>query len=123
MKNKAPTGPVAGFGRLKCREDYEARIAWERWAADKARSDGHEAIAQGHDLAARAYEERLERMEQRIATGYDGRSYSFGSRVAHKDGRTGVVFGVAPDLTRIHVLLDVAGHTVLGAELDFRTSD
>lgn len=56
---KAPSGPSSGFGREKSPADFRARIAWEKWAAKKARQQGHEAVAQGHDLARAAYEEQL----------------------------------------------------------------
>jgi len=52
---KAPPGPPSGFGKEKTREDYRRRIDWEAWAAAKAREDGHEAVAQGHDMARAAY--------------------------------------------------------------------
>jgi hypothetical protein len=52
---KAPPSPPSGFGKEKTREDYRKRIDWEGWAAAKAREDGHEAVAQGHDMARAAY--------------------------------------------------------------------
>jgi hypothetical protein len=51
----APSGPASGFGKEKTREDYRRRINWEAWAAAKAREDGHEAVAQGHDMARADY--------------------------------------------------------------------
>jgi hypothetical protein len=55
---KAPKGPKV-FGQEKTEEDIRARIEWEMWAASKARENGSDAIAQGHDLAATAYSEIL----------------------------------------------------------------
>ena len=52
---KAPPGPPSGFGKEKTREDYRKRIDWEGWAAAKAREDGNEAVAQGHDMARADY--------------------------------------------------------------------
>lgn len=59
--HQAPPGPPSGFGKEKTHEDIEARIAWDRWAAAKAREEGHEALAQGHDLSRVAYEKLLRR--------------------------------------------------------------
>jgi hypothetical protein len=52
---KAPPSPPSGFGKEQTREDYRRRIDWEAWAATKAREDGHEAVAQGHDMARANY--------------------------------------------------------------------
>jgi hypothetical protein len=51
----APSYPASGFGKEKTREDLRRRIDWEAWAAAKAREGGHEAVAQGHDMARKAY--------------------------------------------------------------------
>jgi hypothetical protein len=51
----APPGPPSGFGKERTREDYRRRIDWEGWAAAKAREDGKEATAQGHDMARKHY--------------------------------------------------------------------
>ncbi|MEK7499296.1 MAG: hypothetical protein AAB649_01680 [Patescibacteria group bacterium] len=55
-ENSAPPGP-SQFGHETTRDDISARILWERWAANQARDEGCEAIAQGHDLARVAYED------------------------------------------------------------------
>lgn len=57
----APKGPASGFGKETTREDYLARIEWERWAAAGQRKTGHEALAMAHDLARVAYEDVLVR--------------------------------------------------------------
>ncbi len=58
---RAPKGPASGFGKERSERDYSDRIAWEQWAAAKARADGSEAIAQGHDMAAHDYAHELKR--------------------------------------------------------------
>lgn len=60
-KVPAPAGPTSGFGRETTVADIDARIAWERWAAEEQRRVGHEALAGAHDLSRVAYEELRER--------------------------------------------------------------
>jgi hypothetical protein len=76
---KAPAGPASGFGKEKTVADFRARIAWEKWAAQEQRREGHEALAQGHDLARQAYAERL------AAMGHASGSKKSNKRVTLKD--------------------------------------
>lgn len=69
---KAPPGPPSGFGKEKTREDYRKRIDWEGWAAAKAREDGHEAVAQGHDMARADYVTNYELKVNGGLRGLDG---------------------------------------------------
>jgi hypothetical protein len=57
----APPGPRSGFGKERTAADYRARIEWETWAARKQRSLKHEALAQAHDLARKAYEREFKK--------------------------------------------------------------
>lgn len=60
----APPGPSSGFGHETSADDMRARIAWETWAAAEQRKSGHEALAQGHDLARVSYEDLLAKRHQ-----------------------------------------------------------
>lgn len=55
----APPGPASGFGKEKSAADIRARIKWESWAETKARSEGHNAHADGHALTRAGYEDNL----------------------------------------------------------------
>ena len=60
-----PPEPRSGFGKEKTPADIRARIRWERFMAAKFRRNmaplGYESLVEGHEHAARAYEDLLAR--------------------------------------------------------------
>lgn len=61
-ESNSPPGPKSGFGKEETKEDIQARIDWEVWAAGNARKNNHEALAQGHDLTRAEYQKLLEKL-------------------------------------------------------------
>lgn len=57
-----PKGPPK-FGKESTKEEIQARILWEAWAAKKAREDNQEALAQGHDLTRVEYQKLLSKVK------------------------------------------------------------
>ena len=68
---KEPRGP-SRFGQEKTLADMRARIAWEIWAAEKARQEGHEDLARGHDNARLDYESLLAAHSRYVVTRMKG---------------------------------------------------
>lgn len=69
LSKKAPPGPASGFGKEKTEGDYKMRIVWERWAAAQARKRGESAVATGHDLARKDYEQEF---QKKFGAGLEG---------------------------------------------------
>jgi len=68
---KEPQGPTR-FGQEKSLADVRARITWEKWAAEKARQEGHEDLARGHDNARLDYESLLAAHSRYVVTRMKG---------------------------------------------------
>jgi len=96
---KEPQGPTR-FGQEKSLADVRARITWEKWAAEKARQEGHEDLARGHDNAHGPRPGQAVEMRGELATYY-------GVVVGHEDGHAmvqwanGPTTGVAPSRLRV----------------------